>query len=389
MLFVMAFRLEERSQYLVLSYFTSKLDSDWSIQITFTFPFYGHDMTKITIATGGFLYMSDFLHQWLTATQYIAPLMANFDTRIGEKSLIHYADNGTALIVLWENVHLKDDEKAGPFTFEVILHKDGTIIFSYYEIPIKLSNISNAAHPVKVGLSDAYYIDRETSNGRVKQRTIYEYHRVRINTTRIASHTAFIITPLTTCNMFKACAECLLETATTSFNCMWCPATRRCSNGLDRKRQEWLENKCYVVDITVDQCRLSGQSSSFNAGILFAILMLLCVVGVLVGWVIYAYRNPNTRSGQWLIEHRPSRLKDQLAKVKFWKRSDDSVGERIWKKNVLIRRQPTSNPISSERRQHPVRITSVWCASPAFSSHHQCLMCIASIWCALPTSGAI
>ena len=42
----------------------------------------------------GFLYMSDFLHQWLTATQYIAPLMANFDTTIGNHSLIHYADNG-------------------------------------------------------------------------------------------------------------------------------------------------------------------------------------------------------------------------------------------------------------------------------------------------------
>ena len=52
-------------------------------------------MRKVTIATGGFLYMSDFLHQWLTATQYIAPLMANFDTRIGNhSSKIIYADTG-------------------------------------------------------------------------------------------------------------------------------------------------------------------------------------------------------------------------------------------------------------------------------------------------------
>ena len=38
--------------------------------------------------------MSDFLHQFLTYSQYVAPLMANFDTRLGKESFIHYADNG-------------------------------------------------------------------------------------------------------------------------------------------------------------------------------------------------------------------------------------------------------------------------------------------------------
>ena len=36
--------------------------------------------------------MSPFLHSWLTATQYIAPLMANFDTRKGNGSDILYKD---------------------------------------------------------------------------------------------------------------------------------------------------------------------------------------------------------------------------------------------------------------------------------------------------------
>ena len=47
----------------------------------------------------GFLYMSDFLHQWLTATQYIAPLMANFDTKLGNDSHIHFMDNGWTFVV--------------------------------------------------------------------------------------------------------------------------------------------------------------------------------------------------------------------------------------------------------------------------------------------------
>ena len=43
----------------------------------------------------GFLYVSDFLHRWLTATQYIAPLMANFDTTIADAtSNIRYTHNG-------------------------------------------------------------------------------------------------------------------------------------------------------------------------------------------------------------------------------------------------------------------------------------------------------
>ena len=55
----------------------------------------------------GFLYMSSFLHQWLTATQYIAPLMANFDLRIGATSDIHYVDNSK--YGLESNCLLKDD----------------------------------------------------------------------------------------------------------------------------------------------------------------------------------------------------------------------------------------------------------------------------------------
>ena len=51
-----------------------------TIPLTFEFPFYGHSVTNVTIATGGFLYTGDYVHAWLAATQYIAPLMANFDT---------------------------------------------------------------------------------------------------------------------------------------------------------------------------------------------------------------------------------------------------------------------------------------------------------------------
>lgn len=38
--------------------------------------------------------------------------------------------------------------------------KTGDIIFAYKDIPINVSSIADEAHPVKVGVSDAYIIDR-------------------------------------------------------------------------------------------------------------------------------------------------------------------------------------------------------------------------------------
>ncbi|KAK2175150.1 hypothetical protein NP493_748g02062 [Ridgeia piscesae] len=375
----------------------------------------------------GFLYLSDFLHRWLTATQYIAPLMANFDTSLRNESCVHYADN------------------AGPFTFEAILHKDGTIIFSYYQMPMKISSIVAYNHPVKVGLSDAFYIDTNYFRGIPTQRTIYQYHRVMIDTAAITNHTAVIITPLPTCNIYKTCTQCL--TAANSFSCMWCPAAKRCSSGFDRDRQDWLEKRCHKVDIRVDECPSnkpttppvthtsspsdhhppdttttkytptstattphtdaprpqrngtsvppltntpkphhtntprspptdtpitntttsshtdvphtnitspphtnssgaiystphpksplsiaamgpSRRSTRARAAVVLAVILLLCAVCGLVSWLVYAYKNPHSKSGLWLIKHRPSQVRKQLARVRFRKDRQSALSEK-------------------------------------------------------------
>jgi hypothetical protein len=65
-----------------------------TVKLSFNFPFYGHLVRNVTIATGGFLYTGEYVHSWLAATQYIAPLMANFDTSISNNSYVKYVDNG-------------------------------------------------------------------------------------------------------------------------------------------------------------------------------------------------------------------------------------------------------------------------------------------------------
>ena len=55
---------------------------------------------------------------------------------------------------------LQDKPDAGPFTFQVTLHQNGDIVFVYSVIPLTVDLIEDTAHPVKVGLSDAYIMDR-------------------------------------------------------------------------------------------------------------------------------------------------------------------------------------------------------------------------------------
>ncbi|CAB1349503.1 unnamed protein product, partial [Coregonus sp. 'balchen'] len=103
----------------------------------------------------------------LTATQYIAPLMANFDPSVSRNSTVIYFDNGTALVVQWDH------------------------------IPIEVAQISSVNHPVKVGLSDAFVVvHRIQQIPNVRRRTIYEYHRVELTKTKITNSTAVEMMPL-------------------------------------------------------------------------------------------------------------------------------------------------------------------------------------------------
>ncbi|CAB1317673.1 unnamed protein product [Coregonus sp. 'balchen'] len=181
------------------------------VHLSFDFPFYGHILREITVATGGFIYTGDVIHRMLTATQYIAPLMANFDPSMSTNSTISYFDNGTALVVQWDQVHLQDSVSQGPFTFQTALHSDGRIVFAYKEVPIDISEIRSLNHPVKVGLSDAFVVLHE-------------------------------IEQIPTCLQFSSCGPCV--SSEISFNCSWCSRLHRCSSGFDRHRQDWIDKGC-------------------------------------------------------------------------------------------------------------------------------------------------
>uniref|UniRef100_A0A669QU36 Plexin domain containing 2 n=1 Tax=Phasianus colchicus TaxID=9054 RepID=A0A669QU36_PHACC len=339
------------------------------VNLSFDFPFYGHFLREITVATGGFIYTGEVVHRMLTATQYIAPLMANFDPSVSRNSTVRYFDNGTALVVQWDHVHLQDNYNLGSFTFQATLLNDGRIIFGYKEIPVAVSQISSTNHPVKVGLSDAFVVvHRIQQIPNVRRRTIYEYHRVELQMSKITNLSAVEMIPLPTCLQFNSCGPCV--TAQIGFNCSWCSKLQRCSSGFDRHRQDWVDSGCPEeskdkvcekdIDTTegplyssttlqptttkfrvltttrgftssqlptslpteddtkialhlkdngasTDDSAAEKKGGTLHAGLIIGILVLVLIVAAAILVTVYMYQHPTSAASLFFIERRPSR----------------------------------------------------------------------------------
>lgn len=291
------------------------------VPLPFVFSFYGHNITYAHITTGGFLYVGTASHELLTLTQYIAPLMGNFDSSINDStSVIRYANNGTAFTVEWKHIHVNHLEDAGGFTFQTTLFDDGRIIFAYKKIPVPVSDIRpGSGHTVTVGLSDGFYIDEPLYEGSaVYKRTIYKYHDISMELSKVTDGAAFEFFPLPTCNQLTTCKDCISQGSVIHFDCSWCEAISRCSTGIDRHRDEWVDNYC-DLDATYTECpsdsghstavwvtTVTGNSSAGWGGVsailVVSILLVIFLVMLLIGWVVYAYKFPNSPSGLFLIE---------------------------------------------------------------------------------------
>uniref|UniRef100_A0A9J7YIM0 Plexin domain containing 2a n=1 Tax=Cyprinus carpio carpio TaxID=630221 RepID=A0A9J7YIM0_CYPCA len=340
-----------------------KLDSERfpeRVNLSFDFPFYGHSLREIHVATGGFIYTGDVIHKMLTATQYIAPLMANFDLSISQNSTVIYCDNGTALVVQWDRVYLHDASHLGSFTFQAALYKDGRITFAYKEVPIDINKINSVNHPVKVGLSDAFVVLHKIEQlPNVRRRTIYEYHRVELLKSKIANVTAVEMLPLPTCLQLSSCETCVA--AQIGFSCSWCSRLQRCSSGFDQYRQDWVDSGCLIetksqscdrkqpevrsstpavqtgvteVSITTTTsptsassvttklttsvkilfCSLSDSQmdiiekqteEQMQTGLLIGILITMVLMVVAVLATIYMYYHPTSSASLFFIERRP------------------------------------------------------------------------------------
>lgn len=346
------------------------------IPLSFTMPFYGHKINKVLLTTGGFIYMSPFVHNSLTYSQYVAPLMANFDTKGNNSEILYKEYENSSIVFEWRNVQLNKERNHGQFTFQVKLYHNGTIIFVYKTVPMYVGDISASSHAVKQGLSDAYYEDHEHAG--LKRRTIIMYNTIEINDTLITDSTVVLLDPLPTCNSFTDCNQCVSQQ--TDFICFWCDKLSRCSDGLDWKFQEWRDSGCnetggntssicntiapislptttktsslatttshgaaltYTPTVTKNTSNptiIARQEHKSEANELTVIIPITSVFVLLIGvvgiWIYYAYTHPNTRSGKLLIEYRPSQLKRKLLGMS--KRHSRKTGGKYRKTNEEV-----------------------------------------------------
>jgi hypothetical protein len=139
------------------------------VKLPFEFNFYGHPVKNITIVTSGFIYTGDDYHSFISPSQYISPLMANFDSSFSNDSRVKLCQNGESLKLIfnqflilknflqlfhffkdesfhvyWENVYLQNKTELGPFSFSASINMNGQIDFNYFNLPVNISDIDNS-----------------------------------------------------------------------------------------------------------------------------------------------------------------------------------------------------------------------------------------------------
>ena len=299
-------------------------------QLKFRFPFYGHFLDAVGVTTGGFLYTGTIYHQQIHLSQYIAPLMADFNPSLTESGRILVYSTEERFTVQWDQVLNHDHETDGPFTFQVSIFPAGNIYFAYRKLPLLWNELNNDDLPVDVGIADALYF--EVQGGLV---ILVEYSRVNASDLLVdentdLSYSAFQIDPVPNCVTANTCSSCMAITRLGIFNCSWCEAAeQKCSDGVDRFAQDWFNNGCFahalstcplppispskstVVPVTVPTRSTFLPIGSIVALTMCSIVFLVVVIAIgLAGFLLfYGTRHPTSRIGMFMTKNLPKARK--------------------------------------------------------------------------------
>ena len=260
------------------------------LSIPFELPFYGHQLDQVAITTAGFISTFDSPHPYLHLTQYIAPYSADFNPSQNSESKIYYLVEEERIIVLWDKLTLNGRSQMGFFTFETIVYKNGTIQFLYKDIPGLLNETSTSNYTSLIGVADAFLADL------LGTQVIFNYHRVRLGEGMQLGGTVYQLDPVQNCISADSWNTCRNVSCYSSFSCGWCTAVQRCSDGIDRHRQSWVDEGCSETDsLTCESTPPPGPSTRHVGWVLGVLVVIpLCVVGLItfitIGVVIILVR---------------------------------------------------------------------------------------------------
>ncbi|CAB3384144.1 Hypothetical predicted protein [Cloeon dipterum] len=225
--------------------FNISRDEYQKVKLPFDFRFYGYQIKEVAVMADGFISMVVPVEK-SNFTSYIAPFLAKFNTSAGTNSYVTYFVNETMLTVKWVDMELALSEIRGKFSFQATLFsKDHAIVFSYKEVPADLTSSQHLLRKsgVRIGISDSYEND-------VPSHTRVSYSNFNLiipeRPVNITNSTVFNFGALPTCHALMDYENCTTVSKESfwELNCTWCPQVKRCSDGFDRERLEWLSNGC-------------------------------------------------------------------------------------------------------------------------------------------------
>ncbi|CAH0401767.1 unnamed protein product [Chilo suppressalis] len=175
-------------------------------KLRFEFPYFGHNVTNITISTGGYIMTGVAGLDWSADGQGLQPFMTNFDTtNVDDYALIFY-DEPDRLTVIWENIPLYGDVQSR-FTFSATMYDDGDVTFSYKELPISALELQEKSYDMKIGLVDSFLMNKDAYY--VRHKTSHTYTRLSFEEVGVVSSSVLELQVQPACPQHTTCQSCV------------------------------------------------------------------------------------------------------------------------------------------------------------------------------------
>ena len=133
-------------------------DHNWGpFPIGFTFPFYGNDFTEFQVCSNGWVsftststdYSNDPLPASGAPENLLAPFWDDLKVDVNAGANVFYEDDGSRLVIQYNAVPRYSS--GGPYTFEILLYPNGTIVYQYLSME---GNLASATIGIQNDLKD-------------------------------------------------------------------------------------------------------------------------------------------------------------------------------------------------------------------------------------------
>ena len=185
---------------------------------------------------------------------------------------------------------LDTNQSVGGFTFQVQLRPSGEITFVYKQIPLTIKQTSKNSYTSVYGVADGFILNNEGNL------YLYSYHNVTLPDDRNLTQSVYVLTPLPNCVTATDTDSCNTTSCTSSFQCGWCESIGLCSDGIDRKRQEWYNADCHNSALLY--CSVEPEANTSPVVVVLVVLFVLLFVIIpsfillttLLVYAVYRYR---------------------------------------------------------------------------------------------------